>query len=278
MTLCFNEATTLECSSLERDLELCEKNGFRLIELRQDTLNRYLKKHTVDDLKAYFDTHYIKPCSFNAILGINFLTDKEWETVLSNLAFFCEIGQKLNCRNIVVCPTVTANKKTDNKAVILNDTVAALVKLASICEAYGMRIAFEPVGIGGSYVRTVEFAWEIVKTTKCKNVGLTIDSFNLYLYGKLNSFEVLQMLDAEKIYVVHFVDGDDQNLPLETLDQCHRSLPGTGKLNLKNFVDNLRKIKYDDMLSVETFRPEYWKMDPEIVIKRSYETAAAFLK
>ncbi len=51
MKIGYNEATAKDCSTLEKDLELCEKYGFDYIEIRLDMLKDYLKTHTSDDLK-----------------------------------------------------------------------------------------------------------------------------------------------------------------------------------------------------------------------------------
>ena len=49
LKLGYNEATCKENSTVEKDLELCEKYGYDYIELRLDMLKEYLKTHTVDD-------------------------------------------------------------------------------------------------------------------------------------------------------------------------------------------------------------------------------------
>ena len=46
LKLGYNEATCKENSSVEKDLELCEKYGYDYIELRLDMLKEYLKTHT----------------------------------------------------------------------------------------------------------------------------------------------------------------------------------------------------------------------------------------
>lgn len=67
MKIGYNEATAKDCSTLEKDLELCEKYGFDYIEIRLDMLKDYLKTHTSDDLKKFFETSHIKPHAMNAL-------------------------------------------------------------------------------------------------------------------------------------------------------------------------------------------------------------------
>lgn len=62
MKLSMNQATCLEKSSLEKDLELCEVFGYDFIEPRtMDGIPNYLKTHTIEDLAKYFQTHKVKP-------------------------------------------------------------------------------------------------------------------------------------------------------------------------------------------------------------------------
>lgn len=51
MYLSYNEACGRDCSSLEEDLELCEKAGFDFIEIRFDMLQPYLEKHSLSELR-----------------------------------------------------------------------------------------------------------------------------------------------------------------------------------------------------------------------------------
>lgn len=69
MKLAFNQATTLENSTLEKDLELCEQQGYDYIEIRtMDKLPEYLETNTMADLKNFFDTHQLKPLALNALV------------------------------------------------------------------------------------------------------------------------------------------------------------------------------------------------------------------
>lgn len=91
----------------------------------------------------------------------------------------------------------------------------------------------------------------------------------------MNDFSCLKKLDPKSIYVVHINDMDD--LPISELDQCNRCLPGRGMIDLKGFISNLKSINYDGIVSVETFRPEYWNMAAEEVIRLAYKETKKFL-
>ena len=67
MKIGFNEATSRDCSTLERDLELCEQLGFDYIEIRYDKLYEYLRTHTMQELRDFFASSRIKPHAVNAL-------------------------------------------------------------------------------------------------------------------------------------------------------------------------------------------------------------------
>lgn len=276
MKISYNEATAMGCSTLEKDLTLCEKIGYDFIEIRLDMLRNYLKKYKVNNLKSFFDNHRIKPHAFNALFDVNFTDDSSWKIIMDDFMLACKTGEKIGSHHIVVVPTITKAPNTHSKKEVFEDSIKSLIKLFDIGRDYGMKLAFEPVGNPGSCVRTIQQAWDIVKTINQDDIGLTFDAFNLYLYNKLNNFEDMKMVDLNKIFVVHLDDSDD--LPLEVLDHCHRCFPGEGVIDLNNYIRTLKDINYDGMISIETFRPEYWKKDAEWVIKKGYETTKKLIE
>lgn len=274
MKISYNEATAMGCSSLEKDLMLCENIGYDFIEIRLDMLRKYLKTKTVDDLKAFFDKSRIRPHAFNALFDINFTNEEEWKVIIDDFMLACKTGKVIGSHYIVVVPTVIkgVNDYTDEQ--IIEDSITGLLKLSEIGRNYGMNLAFEPVG--NCYVGTVKMAWDIVKRINRKDVGLAFDAFNLYMYEKKNNFEDMKMVDVEKIFVVHLDDGEDR--PVQELDHCYRCFPGEGAIDLKNYVKTLKEMNYTGMISIETFRPEYWCKDPEWVIRQGYETTKKLLE
>jgi 2-keto-myo-inositol isomerase len=72
-------------SILKKDLELCEKYGYDLIEIRLDKLRDYLKTNTVEDLVDFFENSNIKPFAFNALEFITFRDEKGYKQILDDL-------------------------------------------------------------------------------------------------------------------------------------------------------------------------------------------------
>lgn len=123
MKLAFNQATTLENSTLEKDLELCEQQGYDYIEIRtMDKLPEYLETNTMADLKNFFDTHQLKPLALNALVFFNNRDEEGHQEIIQEFKAMLVTAQELNVPYIVAVPLVTKlnfTNKRFNKIVLL---------------------------------------------------------------------------------------------------------------------------------------------------------------
>ena len=62
------------------------------------------------------------------------------------------------------------------------------------------------------------------------------------------------------------------------MGQDKRCFAGTGVVDTDSFLQTLKCCGYDGMVSVETFRPEYWAKTPEWVIENAYRTTREALE
>ncbi|HBR01514.1 MAG TPA: isomerase [Ruminiclostridium sp.] len=268
MKICFNQATTMKNSTLESDLELCEKQGYDFIEIRLDKLNDYLTRNTLTDLKAFFDTHHIKPYAFNALEFISFRDEKGFDEIMAGLRFVCDAGQTIGCHKVVIVPTFDVGPRTVGE--IEAETVRAINIMADYAEKYGMKLAFEFVGYPNCSVNTFGQAYRIVEKVNRKNVGIVLDCFHFHSMG--SRLEDLKRAKAEKIFIFHIDDSED--LPVGAARDHNRLFPGDGAIDLDAILRILKEIGYGEMASVELFRPEYWDWDDEKNIRISFEKTA----
>jgi 2-keto-myo-inositol isomerase len=265
MKIAFNEATTLRNSTLKVDLELCEKYGYDLIEIRLDKLREFLVDHTVEDLKMFFEQHRIKPYAFNALEFITFRDQEGYEQIRNDLQFLCEVGEVINCKTVITVPTFDIGDYT--KSEIKAETVRVLHELAQFAEPYGVRIALEFCGYPNCSVNTLAQAYDIVQEVNRNNVGIVLDCFHFHAMN--SHIEDLQAVDPKKIFVFHIDDCED--LPVGALRDHHRVWPGDGAIHLDQILRTLKDISYDEMVSIELFRPEYWEWDAEKTIQVAKE-------
>ncbi|MDO4546560.1 MAG: sugar phosphate isomerase/epimerase [Clostridia bacterium] len=275
MKLGFNEATCMNNSTLERDLELCEKYGYDYIEIRLDMLADYLKTHTLAELKSFFDGARIKPYAFNSIEDINFASPEKQHEVDELFLFACHAAQSIGNPYIIVVPTMREDMKDKSEKEVFEDSVKVLKRMAQIAAPYSVRLAFEPIGDPRWCVRSLRQCMEIINAVDLPEVGVALDAFNLYLYDELRDMGDIDAVPLEKLFVYHIDDCEDR--PLRQLDHCHRLIPGEGIIPLDDISNKLKAKGYEQIASVELFRPEYWERDAESVIREAAEKTRRFL-
>lgn len=267
MKLCFNEATTLENSNLEKDLTICEQNGYDYIEIRtMDKLPEYLKTHTLDDLATYFQDHHIKPLALNALVFFNNRDEAGHAAIIREFQEMMHICDKIGAKYVVAVPLVTTEKIL--KKDIKQSCIEVLQELSNIAESHGVKIALEFVGHPECTVNTFEDAYDIVQAVNRDNIGLVFDSFHFHAMG--SNIENLKNADGSKIFIFHIDDTEDFQIGLLTDDD--RVWPGHGAIDLEAHITTLKQIGYSDVVSVELFRPEYYQLTPEETIEKAKTT------
>ena len=285
MKLSYNEATAKDCSTLEKDLILCDKFGFDYIEIRLDMLKEYLKSNTINDLKRFFLEHRLKPHAFNALYIYLDLFSKndsksKREELMEDFYLGLKAGKEIGSNYFVIVPPLQRDPKggpfIGDKEDIFNKCVFILTKLSDIAYEYDMNLCFELVGFDRSSVRTISDVKDIVYQVNRSNVGFVFDSYNIHLNGKLNDFSELKTVDVKKIFAVHINNADD--VPLNEMGQDKRRFCDRGIVNLDSYLSNLKEIGYDGMVSIEVFRNEYYQKDAEFVISEAYRTTKECLE
>lgn len=285
MLISYNEACARDCSTLEKDLELCERAGFDCIELRLDMLRDYLTRHTVDELAGFFRRSRLRPHAFNALyLYPEFLSPEDdperQAALLDEFNLSCRVGRAIGSEYIIVVPPLQRDPAGRPYTGRWEDTFAAcvriLTRLSDLARPYGMKLCFELVGFERSSVRTVAQADAIVRAVDRPNVGFVFDSYNMYLNGGSNDFSAIGAVQPEKIFAAHLMSADD--VPPEQRGQDKRRFCGGGAVDTGAFLRALRDTGYRGIASVETFRPEYWARQPEWVVAEAYRTTRAELE
>ena len=279
MRLSYNEACAMKCSTLEKDLELCEKAGFDYIEIRLDMLSVYLRNHTFQDLKDYFATHRLKPAAINALYPYEELfsdadSPEKAQAFLDRFYMAVNAASEIGSNMVIVVAPFTPDGKpyTKDENTAVSNCVRILKQLGRLAGEKGVSLALEPVGLPKSSVRTVDRAIKILDEVALDNVGCAVDCYNIYLYHKRNDFNDLRQLRIERIFAVHINNGE--NVPEEQMGQDKRCFADKGDVDVDTYLKVLWSMGYRGMVSIEVFRPEYWEKSPEWVIQEAFRTTA----
>jgi 2-keto-myo-inositol isomerase len=260
MKLALNGATTMR-ASLETDLQAAKAAGFDYLEIWKAKL----KDKSAAELKDLFAQSSVLPLSINSIEHITFRNPQDYERIKQECRDLSQIAAAIECPYIVVVPGRLPQGEVD----VVEESVHVLTELCDIAAEHGVALGFEFLGQPDCSVPTLGVADEIVRSAARDNLGLVIDSFHFYAGG--SNVQMIEKLDPRLIYIFHINDAED--LPRAELEDRHRLLPGLGILPLREMVDAFRKIGYDDVASVEIFRPEYWEQDPFQLARDAKQTA-----
>ena len=141
-----------------------------------------------------------------------------------------------------------------------------LKEFSTIAQPYNIKIALEFIGAPNATVNTFNQAHKIVKLVERENVGLVLDFFHFHAMG--SRIEDLNRDNVNDIFLLHINDVDDYLIGI--LTDGDRCFPGLGVIDISGILGTLCKYDFKgDVISIELFRPEYYKMNPEEVIKKS---------
>jgi 2-keto-myo-inositol isomerase len=257
---------------LREDWKVAEEADFQAIEIWARKLRKLVREEGVEALRGLAGEMSPSPISISSIERINSPNRKERERAKRQCAELSELASKIGCESIVAVPG--PRETGQEEETILKHTAESLHDLAEIASPHGVRIGFEFLGFSDCSVRDLRSAHIILEELGRKDVGLIVDSFHFFVGG--SKPEDLESTDPEKIFIFHI--NDCENLPREELKDEHRLFPGCGAMPLREIMGALRRSGYDGPVSVELFRPEYWKMNPREVAERARETTLKILK
>jgi 2-keto-myo-inositol isomerase len=272
MKLCFNQATTMKHSSLEKDLMYCEKYGYDFIEIRIDKLKEYLTRHSAEELAGYFKKSKIKPFAFNGLEEFSYRAPDAFKETTEDLKLVCSLSDMLDCKMVTMDPGSVPERFMCDK--IEHDTVLVINELLETAKPYGMKFAFEFCGSPDCSVNTYGQAYKLIEAVNNENVGIVLDLFHFWAMG--SQLHDLEKSDVNKIFMVHI--DDSESYPTGTATDADRVWPGEGAIDTVRIMKALVDLGYDGVFSLELFRPEYWEMDIEQCIKTGKEKSDLMLK
>ncbi|MDQ7820246.1 MAG: sugar phosphate isomerase/epimerase family protein [Armatimonadota bacterium] len=251
-----NGATTGPADLLT-DVRAAREAGYQALEIRDTKLQAYLDGGgTLYALRQQIADAGLEVASLNALEKSTLAAGAAREAVLRRCRILCEWAAALDCPYVVAVPSPRADAPDPDQIEAL--TVDALRALAQVAERYGVRVGFEFLGFADCSVNTLAAARRIVDAVAHPAVGLVLDAFHFYVGG--STWEMLEGLSADRLYVVHLDDAEPG--PRQALTDAHRLLPGDGVIPLRELVRRLEALGYRGVYSVELFRPEYYRWDP----------------
>jgi sugar phosphate isomerase/epimerase len=202
----------------------------------------------------------LKPAFIN--LPVDFRKDDAaFSATLPKLKPAAEFAAAIGCpRMMTYILSSTDTPKDELRAVYLKRFQACAEVLAQSKCRLGLEF------LGPLHIRKAakyEFIWKMPEmlafAKECgPNVGLTLDAWHWHHAGGTTA-DILAA-GKDRIVVVHFDDAAKQT-PDQVRDN-QRLLPGEGVIDLNGFLHALKKIGYQDSLSIEVFGRGLKEMPP----------------
>ncbi|HYW00561.1 MAG TPA: sugar phosphate isomerase/epimerase family protein [Candidatus Acidoferrum sp.] len=268
MKPCLNQ-DTLRKTPFDKFLSIAKRTGFEAIEFTVDKIDPILETDETTKLRTKIEEERLKIASINGPENFNLLTDRDFSDLLTRTKKLSSFATTLNCD--LLLPVPATNQSGVSKAVVIERTVQCLEKLSDVC-GEEIRLGLEFLGMHNCSINNLKDGMEVVRRVGRSNVGLTLDSFHSYLSGE--DFAEIAKLDREEIFMVH-VNDCERGLR-ENMTDANRLFPGEGAIDLEDFLAHVRKVGYDDYVSLELLRPAYWDRDPEEIAVIGRESLKRF--
>ncbi len=264
MKACINQ-DTLRTTPTDMFLRTTKSSGFVAVEFTLDKIEDLLEKGAVHETKNLIDEQGLGTASINGPENFNLLGERDFTELLGHTLDIVAVARELDCDLLIAVPS-PAREGMSQEATI-SQTAASLTRLADQCGP-NIRLGLEFLGMHECSINNLNAATETIRRVGKRNVGLILDTFHIYLSdSKLSD---VSKLKAKQVFLVHVNDSEPGDKG--KLTDANRLYPGEGVIDLQAFASTLRNIGYDDYLSLELIRPEYWKQDAEAVAARGRES------
>ncbi|MCY4021032.1 MAG: sugar phosphate isomerase/epimerase [Chloroflexi bacterium] len=261
MKSCINGATTMPYS-LEQDVAAAARAGFEGVEIWWDKLVAYLDKHSVSDLKQLLDSSGVIP---TGICPLRIWPFRDSEPARQEFRDAVQLAPHIGCQLLAVCPDFQPARLSREEALAIH--AKELSGMARLAADKGIRLTVEPIG-GHTLVPGPSEALQLIEMAGAPaNVGILMDTFHYFRSGV--SDQEIEAIPLDKLDIVHV--NDCQDGALNELTDAHRLYPTLGVIPARQ-LSLLKDRGYDGYLSVEIFRPEYWKQPIEEITGKAYTT------
>ncbi len=273
----YNEACTKDFRNILGDIAYAAEAGFEEIELRFDCIESFLQAGgSLELLGQSLKEHGLRQGPVNALyLYPGLFTEddgkEEHAEFHARLNLLREMHASIGTSQVIAVAPLLKNRREAavfSKHEAFDMCVTALKRLCldlpEIC------FIFEPVGLERSLVRDADFAKEIIDAVACENIGLVLDSCNLFLKNLSSDFD-FSALNAADIKAVHLMNGIMPDLSREILDQSWRRFLDDGDaVDTDLFLQRLAESSYVGMISTEVFNEEYERnLSQQQIIERA---------
>ena len=256
---------TLKKTTTDNVVRIAKKTDYDAIEFAQDKVEAIVADGGLNGLVQLLKDQGIGVASVQGPEPFNLLSEYDFEIMTKRAMILADVARKTGTDTLVPVAAMIAKDSIPQEK-ILRSSVESLRRLAKVC-GQDIRLGVEFLGFANCSINTLDQAAKLIEEVNLPNVGLTVDTFHMYISDSPASG--LGRLGGRKIFLVHVNDSEPGDLG--KLSDANRVFLGEGVIKLKDFRDALVSSSYDGYISLELLRPEYWESDAEEVARKGRE-------
>jgi sugar phosphate isomerase/epimerase len=270
---CLNTSTIrVQKIGIVEEVELAAKTGYDGIEPWVRQLTAYQEQGgSLKDLKKRIADHGLRVES--AIGFANWIVDddekrkKGLEDAKRDMDLVKQIGGTR-----IAAPPAGATKGASVDLFKAAERYRALLEVGA---SIGVIPQVEVWGFSKNLSRLGETVFVAVESGH-KDACILPDVYHIYKGG--SDFAGLEILAGSSVHCFH-VNDYPSDPPRNTIADRDRVYPGDGVAPLNYILQTMAANGFEGALSLELFNPNYWKQDPELVVRTGLEkTKAAVAK
>ncbi|MDF2722524.1 MAG: xylose isomerase protein [Paenibacillus sp.] len=253
---------------LERFVQKAAEYGFQAVDTSGKDIQAWIDATGLDGVLASLRQHQVVIGSIGLPVQWR-ATEAEFRSGLAQLVQDAQAAASLGC---TVCCTYIVPSTDYNSAHFMALAVRRLKVCAQLLGTYGIRLGLEFVGphhqrtmLKHPFIWTASETLDMIEAIGERNVGLLLDS--LHAYTAEMSIADIAALRREQIVHVHLNDAPD--VPVAAVLDNDRLYPGEGVIDLQAFLDALRHIGYDGVVSQEVLTPHKATEPSDVLLARS---------
>lgn len=226
--------------------------GFGAVDMSTDTL---VAKYGLEGTQQLLKDHHVVLGSIGLPVEWS-QTESLFREQLTRVATTAYQASLLGCES---CCTYILPATDELPAAYMAQSIVRLRQIASILDAYGIRLGLEFVGPHHlrtawkyPFIHSVEDTLTMIDAIDQTNVGLLVDAYHCYTTGF--TADDIRQLRADQIVHVHINDAKD--IPMDQVLDNDRLYPAEGVIDLRSFVQALKDIGYTGVVAQEILTPE----------------------
>jgi 2-keto-myo-inositol isomerase len=255
---------TLKKTSTDDVIRIAKKTDYDAIEFAQDKVEAIVAEGGLNGLVRLLKDQGVGVASVQGPEPFNLLSEYDFEMMIKRAKILADVARKTGTDTLVPVAAMVAKDSIPQEK-ILRSSAESLRRLAKAC-GQDIRLGVEFLGFANCSINTLEQAAKLVEEVNLPNVGLTVDTFHMYISGSPASG---LGRPGHKIFLVHVNDSESGDLG--KLSDANRVFLGEGVIKLKEFRDALVSASYNGYISLELLRPEYWESDAGEVARKGRE-------